>query len=333
MKHALTTFVVATTLVAGTAFGATAPKKVVKKKQATATTASMKSKKATNADLIKTSAAAPSDIDASAAISGGGGGTSTASVINSSNTSIMSKFSLAVSLDYYGAAINDIGSSYNPNADTGKPNLKSRVNMENGVLLGYKLDAKQSLTAGVFAAQVPYGELSSSMLDLQFRYTHGSIYHNGGFNLGTQVRYYAPTSTTSSSNGSLGNIRWYQFASYEIAKSRFSVELTTYLRPYAYSDNALAASKNATRLDLYMGPAVNYQISPKVKAWLLFEQLGRSKMKNGTFEMASLGDLEPGMTLDISKRVSFSPYLDIKTHNKVSISTTTINANLTIKAL
>lgn len=342
MKKGLTSFVLVTSLVTGTAFGATTPTTtavVPKKKPTNAAPVATNAKSSSNAtpatsakkkntDVIKTSAAAPAAV--------ANAGTSTATTAKPANESFMSRLSLRASLDYFGASITQPGSSKAPDRD----NLEAGpVRMENGVLAGYRIDKNQSLGAGVFFNQVLYGDekdTGTNILDAQVRYTHGSIYKKGGFNLGTQIRLYAPTSTLSQNNDLLTQARWYGLASYEMPKSRFSFELTTMLRQYLYTNNATAAAQPfAPRFMAYVGPQVNYQVSPKVKAWLLVEELGVSSMKGGTFALGADGDIEPGITWDVSDRVSFSPYLDIKTHGakNFTVDTTSINANLTIRAL
>jgi hypothetical protein len=75
------------------------------------------------------------------------------------------------------------------------------------------------------------------------------------------------------------------------------------------------------------------QVTPKLQAWLLFEYLGTARTGKALLKMAPYTDLEPGLTWQINKQVSFTPYLDLKTSNRVALDTTTINANVTLSAL
>ena len=77
-------------------------------------------------------------------------------------------------------------------------------------------------------------------------------------------------------------------------------------------------------LELYLGPNVNYQISPTLLVTLLYEMRGSHTFGDKFGKLNSGGtDLQPGLTWDVTPHLMLNPYLNLLTGGKVNLSTTT----------
>jgi len=85
--------------------------------------------------------------------------------------------------------------------------------------------------------------------------------------------------------------------------------------------------RGRTTLSVYAGPQVTYQLSPKIQLWTLLETSAAHVAGQGV--IASLDDIEPGLSWDILPNFTFTPYLDLKTATGITLNTTSVNANLT----
>ncbi len=250
---------------------------------------------------------------------------------------------LTFSMDYYGQAVTDLGSMAQPDVASGSRDTTSPSFFEPAIIGGYKIG---STTVGAAAALDYRPSLlddkthsNVTWLDPQLRVTNGAIYTKGNYSLGTQLRVYMGVTDASRAAGMITNLRWYQFQSLEFPGSRWSLSMVTYIRPYIWS---ASVAKNRKSMEIYAGPQVNYQVNENLRGWLLFEYTGEQINNAGFFTLRSpndLGnrgpytDLELGASWNISQKLSLTPYIDMKTSDRVALDTTTINANITYLAL
>ncbi len=250
---------------------------------------------------------------------------------------------LTFSMDYYGQAVTDLGSMAQPDVDKGTRDTTSPAFFEPAIIGGYKIG---KWTVGA-AAALDYrpsllddtAHSNVTWLDPQLRVTNGDLYTKGNFSLGTQLRAYMGMTDASRAAGMIANLRWYQFYGLEFPGSRWSLSMVTYIRPYIWS---ASVAKNRKSMEIYVGPQVNYQFNEKVRGWLLFEYTGEQINNAGFFTLRSPNDLanrgpytdvELGASWNISPKLSLTPYIDMKTADRVALDTTTINANITYLAL
>ncbi len=251
---------------------------------------------------------------------------------------------VTLSVDYYGQAVNDLGTMAQPDIASGARDMTSPSYFEPALIAGYKVG--ETTIGG--AAALDYrptlldfkSQKAVTWLDPQLRATNGNIYTKGNFSLGTQMRVYLGVTEGSIKKNMLTNLRWYQFYSLEVPGSRWSVSAVTYLRQYIYGDSAVAGTPRKT-FEFYAGPQVNYQVTQNTRLWLLFEYTGTQFNSTSFFSLrrpddADRGpgtDAEFGATWDINSKLSLTPYIDVKTADRVALDTTTINANLTYRPL
>ncbi len=152
-----------------------------------------------------------------------------------------------------------------------------------------------------------------------------------------QVRYYAPMSAKSRDNNLNGKVELDLYPTMKIGKSRFSAEMFSFARFYINSqkfDSATGSSALTSAL-YYVGPQVNYSLNDNITAFVLYEAalpintLGQSA--NTFAPTASLTDLEPGMSFQVNKAISITPFLNWYTNQQ--LKTTSINLNATIQML
>lgn len=239
-----------------------------------------------------------------------------------------------LSADYFGQALTDLASTSMPDATSGVRDTTSPVFVELAAIPGYKVgDWILGGAAVVRYTPVTASDTDSNFVpsDLQLRVTNGTLYSKGAYSLGTQLRIYMGTTDIAAKSKTLiHNLRWYQFQSLELPGSRWSFNLVTILRPYFFSSEP---AKPRTNMSYYAGPQVNYQLSENVQAWGLFEYMGSHAQGDPMLKLTPATDLEFGANFTLSKKLTVTPYIDIKTSDRVSLDTTTIQANVTYVAL
>ena len=186
-----------------------------------------------------------------------------------------------------------------------------------------------SLSGAYLVRQTPSSLATQkfTMLDPQVRLSNGKIYSKGNCSLGTELRANIGLSDASVAATRKGDLRWFQFVNYDI-NSRWSLGLTTFLRGFAYEQRA----DDAPLFYVYAGPQVSYSFNDKIQAALLFEYGGLHSRQSG-FLATDGTDIEPSVNFQFTPKLSFTPYLDIKTSDRMALDTTTVNANITYRAL
>lgn len=152
-----------------------------------------------------------------------------------------------------------------------------------------------------------------------------------------QIRYYAPMSASSRDNKLNGKVEADLYPTMKIGKSRFSAVMFSFVRYHLNSQKFDSATGESplTEMLLYTGPQVNYSISDNVTAYVLYEAampfntIGQSA--NAFAPTASLTDLEPGISFQVNKAISITPFLNWYTNQQ--LKTTSINLNATIQML
>lgn len=126
------------------------------------------------------------------------------------------------------------------------------------------------------------------------------------------IRYYAPASKSSVTNGTYGTVRVSLNPSVQFGRSIFSFSMENYAK-YWIQPSATRDKAGVKRLKLYTGPQLNAKLSDSVTAFVLFEA-GGHVFTNGAREWNdsnnSITDLEPGVNIQLHERVSLTPFLN-----------------------
>jgi len=234
---------------------------------------------------------------------------------------------------FTGAKVTDLLSPVTPDINTGKDDMTSPININHNLSLGYNLSPSLALT-GVLDfdtnAHIDGGDMLQ-MRDPWLRLNKSGLIKRGNLTMNADLRVFAPTSVKSGSvdakTGDLNRVVTVgskQVTTLTIPGSRF--DLVAYSRLYLYG----AVADHTKVMRLYLAPSVEYQISPKVTASLLFES---DNYINANSHPTTYTDLEPGVSWDITPNVNFSPFLDLKTSGSINMDTTQIGATFGIKML
>lgn len=149
------------------------------------------------------------------------------------------------------------------------------------------------------------------------------------------VRYFIPVSKNSRTADSFGSGRMSLIPSVIFGKSGFSFVMTNFVRGWAYQRAGRETSSGAViphrTFQAYSGSQINYAINDNVQPFILFET-SNNWYSDGLPEHAdehnpkrSLSDLEPGVNVQITDRISLTPFLNWYTNQKLK----TTSANLT----
>lgn len=246
--------------------------------------------------------------------------------------SLLENARVTYTLDYYGASVGRPSSGYQPDRQTGADDLTTHVFVRHGLGLGYALGGTTLGVTGTFDNSFNNRARPFTLQDPYLTASNGSIFKSGNYTFGGEIRAYLGASDASQKANMIVNFRTYQFNKLVLPETPVTLKLTTYFRPYVYSKYVDPTTRG---LQIYAGPEVDYQVTPTLTAWLLFEYYGQSFPGRGAFNFSTqFTDLEPGISWDITPSLSFTPYLDIQTSsNRVATDTTTMNANITWKAL
>jgi len=253
---------------------------------------------------------------------------------------------------FQGAKVTDPVSRIMPDPITGKDDPSGQININHNVSAGYQLSKSVALTA-VLDCDSNAGTQTwktFEMRDPWLRLAKTGLVKAGNYTLNADLRLFAPTSIRSGSRSDVSaagdrsetvanrnfTIGTKTVSQLSIPGSRFSAVM--YNRVYVYSQTAfgeLNQGSGGRQFRLYMGPELDYQISPKVTAWLLYEADGYHHsvaMKDGSRWEAGT-DLEPGISWDVTPNLNLSPFVDIKTGGTISLDTTQIGLSVGFKML
>jgi len=291
------------------------------------------------ADTISNSAAAPAaTVDLSTP------STVAALDTNAEDQSILSKTSVSYSGVVWGPSaqggvmrpVDEYGNTPAPNESnmpTTIPTMTGQIYTENALGAGYKASKNISVSAAANFLYTPVrGEHNAIMLDPIVKVSHASLLSDGDFNMNGDFRIYPGVTSYAASKGQIAQFRSIQNPNYTLGRWNFALGLQE--RYYIYDNSGAGrASKGedkavngGTRYRIYTGPQVNYQASPKLTAWVLYEMEGINKYADGFFDVDNNGtDAEIGVDWNPIKQLTLSPFLDFKTGGKITAETTTIN--------
>lgn len=147
------------------------------------------------------------------------------------------------------------------------------------------------------------------------------------------VRYFVPSSEYSREVKSLGAARLSLNPSVQFGRSPLSLSSVNHMRYWFQTKEANAAGGMLPRMQLYTGPQLNYRFSDAVTAWVLYEAtvvIDTAGMPNTRIPGRSLTDIEPGVDIRLSDRVSLTPYLNWYTSQPIKTTSVNLTANLAV---
>jgi hypothetical protein len=154
-------------------------------------------------------------------------------------------------------------------------------------------------------------------------------------NFAGEVRWFFPTSDFSRSIHSLGSIRAGINPSLSLDNSNFSFSMVAFGRYWVQVHQTLPYDESASlsRFTLYVGPQVNYKVSERITAWVLYESLvtfDTFGIPNTIYPEQSLADVEPGVDIRLNDTVSITPYLNWFTSQPLKTISVNLNASIAI---
>ena len=231
-----------------------------------------------------------------------------------------SKYSLNYFGILYGPSVQD-PSSFQPTIN-GEPDPERPVIMKNFLWVNYNLTNEIAVAPSAYFIYQPVLGQQVELRDPFLRISHSSVLHTEQFNLYADIRWHIPVSNFSRESDLRTGIQTYQVASYTIPSSRFTFGAYVSERVNFYGRRG-----NGNDFELYLGPNVNYQLSPKVALTMLYEATASHALGDPAFQFNNDGtDLEPGVSWDITQNLNFNPYLNFYTGGKVNLRSTAVGA-------
>jgi hypothetical protein len=230
---------------------------------------------------------------------------------------------------FFGPSITTPLASTQPNTDTNEAEGGGSLLMKNYLSASYKLTSDMSLGPVVGWRVAPTYVAQNSIIDPIIKLGHSKLVNVGNFNLAADLRVAAPMSQTSRDASMWTYVMSKQISSYDIPNSRVSLSLTTYEKANFYSYIG-----QQTILEVYAGPQIDFKLLPNLSLFVLYEAAG--KVTGGerlTAISTDFNDLEPGLSWDITPKMNFSPFLDLKTQQGIRLSTTQLGAVFSWKLL
>jgi len=244
----------------------------------------------------------------------------------------------AYTLDFYGTQIQDIASDETTNdAIDAKTALVLRHRPE----LNFKSGNTKISLIPDFNTQLTDPEANGSRgfawNDSYIKINQANVMNTSisgnAVNLAAQVRIFVPSSKGSRDNKQIGSMQAYLNPTITFGKSKFSLEGYNFAQYYLQSEKFSPKSGSPlTQMRFYAGQQLNYAINDNITAYALYENIVRYNTlgipQNTYSPNSSQADLEPGMSLQVSKAVNLSPYLNWYTNQSIKTTTVNLNANI-----
>jgi hypothetical protein len=206
---------------------------------------------------------------------------------------------------FYGPSVSD-PSSFQPASD-GTPDSSRPLLYKNFLGLGYRITNDISITPTAYWQWIPVRGGQYAIQDPYIKVAHNSLISSGGFNLYTDLRYHVPVSDYSRAANSMGGLQTVQVATYIPEGSRFTYGLFGSARVNFYGSGGYG---NDT--EIYAGPNVSYQMTPKLAGMLLFEYNLNHTYGDPNNTLRDDGyDFQPGLNWDVTSTILFNPYVNI----------------------
>jgi hypothetical protein len=226
---------------------------------------------------------------------------------------------------FFGPSLTNPTARYQPGFE-GELDASRPIVLRNFVNLGYSINNEMQLTATGAWTDSPIDGQEFILRDPQLRVSHNSLVSTGGFNLYGDVRAVFPMSDASREQDIRFGLQVFTFPTWESGRWLFAVwaSASTYI---------FGPQGSGNDLELYFGPNVSYQVSPKVSLTLLYETGAAHSFGSPAFQLVNDGSaIQPGVSWDILPTLNLSPFLNIPTTQTPTLAATSFGASIWWKA-
>jgi hypothetical protein len=253
---------------------------------------------------------------------------------------IQEKVSLVYFGVYRGASLEDVGNAHQPTPD-GTLDPNSPQSVENLITGGYKLTPDLMIGAALhfnyFPSLNPSGKYGQDlqMLDPMLVISKANMIATSNFHLTGKVFFQFPFSSADillmGNRNLAAAIIPTVVANYEVPGTKLTLGTYAYIRAYVPS---AGSPEDAPTYKIYVAPYLSYQMTQTVAATLWVDLVQAQRKANTPF-IGGIDnyavDIEPGISWDITKFLTFNPILNIYP-SKLTLAATSIQAIIVAKA-
>lgn len=288
--------------------------------------------------LISSFSWAQTTRDSSATISGlspiDSSVTSGVSQTDAAPTTFETRFSDSIAIEYsntfIGPSLSDPTTTthYDDQAEDHQGSLV----LENAVLAGYRLSPDITLGAVTkwnWHAPEPNSETQTQafeLLDPYLKLSHNKLYSAGNFSLGADLRLSAPISRDSKEQGLMTSFASEQVVTYEIPRSPFALELTTFIQGNFYRHEG---NQEGDHLELHFSPAAKYQLAKSLSAKVTYELThSQARFSDLTAQQPEGSLVEVGLTWNVTENLKVAPNIHTRTSRPLMADSLTLGAKV-----
>lgn len=231
---------------------------------------------------------------------------------------------------YYGPPTGDPTASKQVN-EWGKPTTSQYF--LNYLSMSYK--ASQTLLPGitVMSTYTPVNGQDMTLLDPYLRITDTQLIKTGNWNLYGELRNFLPVTQASQNAHKMNTLGTFQWLTYNVPHSRFSVGAWAKLYWTLYGSNAAPGVNgkptSSTDYQAYLRPQVFYTLTPKLSAALYYEMFANHALGQASDDWYHAGtDVQMGAMWTVFNGITLNPYLQFNTGGKVTTDTTSLGAQI-----
>ncbi len=232
---------------------------------------------------------------------------------------------------YHGPVLDNMSSPYTVN-NKGQTNAKFKkaMNFDSELTTAYIVDQDHMIGIGPdfpFLASPVLGQ-GLTEGDFGIKAFDKKTVDIGGLRIATNLYIQAPTSQYSQSLNMKYAIKTTPYIWYHFRGSRFMIGAWTEAKTY----QGVTADKT---FKLYAAPYVNYQLTPRLSANLLYEMEAHHNVGAPTaLDFTSYEtDFQPGLVWNVTNTILVNPFVQIFTGNKVTYDTTAVGAVISARLL
>lgn len=229
-----------------------------------------------------------------------------------------------------GPPIGAMDSHYRSNPKTGYIEEGDVVGLRNDLGVFYPLTKSATLGPVTRFRVKTYAEGSGALIDPYIRLRDTKFAEIAGVNMDSQLRFGLPLSDSSKAKEQNLYVANLNNFTYSIPETKWTLGTITFVKANFFETGGARNPKGIQNdLEMFILPNVSYQVLSNVSLELGYEAdanhaVGQSFMEfnnGGTF-------IEPGLSWDISKSVTFNPWVDIYLGDRVASDTTMVGAKL-----
>jgi hypothetical protein len=228
---------------------------------------------------------------------------------------------------FYGPSIGK-PSAYQP-TPYGEKDIEHPVVLRNFLGVGYNVTDEIAITPTASWLWSPIGRSVFTLQDPYIRVSHSSVWSTSITNLYSDFRVHLPITRLSQDERMLLGVQ--TFNSFVMDVPGTSLSVGTYASARMNFFGKMAYGND---LELYLAPNLNYQYSDNASVILVYEMNAVHVLGTQAWQLENSGTaLQPGMAWLVTDRLMLNPYLNIATGGRVSLSSTSIGLNLSLRMI